>query len=200
HASSGQLVVTGWEIDGVDPSDPAEVSRCLCECQLAALEVLAFCREHVPGYEHCRIERLPSLLGTRESRRIVGEYILTGDDVVAGRKFADGIARCCFFVDLHDSPPGISIPFPMDYKRATMPPPDDWYEIPYRCLIPSGVSGLLVAGRCISCDRPAQGSMRLQPTCMYLGEAAGIGAGIAVSENRPPEQADGPAVRREIGM
>lgn len=200
HPPSGELIATGWEIEGVDPTDPESISRCLCECQLAALEVVAFCRAHLPGYQRCRIERLPGLLGTRESRRIVGDYILTRDDVIAGRKFEDGIAQCCFFVDLHDSPPGVSIPFPMSYKRETMPPPGDWYEIPYRCLIPVGVPGLLVAGRCISCDRSAQGSMRLQPTCMFLGEAAGIGAAHALRDSLLPGDVDGKAVRAEMGL
>ena len=197
---SKKLVLTGWEIEKVDPTDPESVSRCLTECQLAALDVVEFCRAHLPGHEHCRVERLPSLLGTRESRRVVGHYVLTRDDVIGGRKFEDGIARCCFFVDLHDSPPGLTVPFPMAYKRATMPPPGDWYEIPYGCLVPRGVSGLLTAGRCISCERSGQGSLRLQPTCMYTGEAAGIAAAMAVDEGKPPHELDGRCVRRAIGL
>ena len=197
---SGSLHLEGWEIEDVNPADPVEVSRCLMECQLAALDIVVFCRAHLPGYEECRIERLPGLLGTRESRRILGEYVLTHDDVVTGRKFDDGVARCCFFVDLHDSPPGLSIPFTMEYKRATMPPPDDWYEIPYRCLLPKGLPGMLTAGRCISCDRSGQGSMRLQPTCMYTGEAAGIAAALAIRDCVTPHNVDGQRVRREIGM
>lgn len=200
EADGGRLCLTGWEIENVNPADPAAVSRCVAECQRAALALVAFVRKTLPGYEECRIERLPGLLGTRESRRIRGEYVLTKEDVISGTKFADGIARCCFFIDLHDSPPGMSIPFPMSYKRSAMPPPGDWYEIPYRCLLPAGLSGILTAGRCISCDRSAQGSMRLQPTCMYVGEAAGIGAAMAVTENRRPCSADGVAVRKEIGL
>lgn len=200
HLPESKLVLDGWEIEKVDPTDPVAVSNCLVECQLAAFEVIEFCRAHLRGYEKCRITRLPALLGTRESRRIVGKYILSKDDLMAGRKFDDGIAQCCFFIDLHDSPPGLSIPFTMDYKRASMPRPGDWYEIPYRCLVPKEVVGLLVAGRCVSCERAGQGSLRIQPTCMFLGEAAGIAAGMCVAEGLHPHEIDGRRVRASIGM
>jgi len=114
---AGRLWLTYWEIEKVDPTDPVAVSRCLAACQVAALDVVRFCRTHVPGYENCRVEALPGLLGTRESRRILGKYVLTGEDVKAGRKFDDGIARCCFFADLHDSPPGLTMPDALSNMR-----------------------------------------------------------------------------------
>ena len=200
HLPENKLMLAGWEIEKVDPTDPVAVSDCLAECQLAAFEVIQFCRAHLGGYENCRIERLPALLGTRESRRIVGKYVLSKDDVIAGRKFDDGVARCCFFIDLHDSPPGLTVPFAMEYKKAAMPRPGDWYEIPYRCLVPKEVVGLLVAGRCVSCDRSGQGSLRIQPTCMFLGEAAGIAAGMSICERVHPHEIDGRRVRASMGM
>jgi hypothetical protein len=200
HLPEGQWALAKWEIEGVDPTDPVAVSHTLTECQLAALEVVLFCREHLPGFEGCRIARFPSLLGTRESRRIVGEYVLTGEDVLAGRKFADGIASAYFFMDLHDSPPGITTAqFTNEYVMANRPPKGDWYEIPYRCLVPAQVQGLLVAGRCISSDREANGSLRVMPTCMFTGEAAGTGAAIAISEGMLPHEVDGRWVR-ETGL
>ncbi|MEW6360163.1 MAG: FAD-dependent oxidoreductase [Planctomycetota bacterium] len=196
HEPEGKLCLHGWwEIEKVDPSDPQAVSDILVECQLIAFEAVQFCREHLPGYENARIGRFPTLLGTRESRRIVGRYVLTREDVLAGRKFEDGIAKACFFMDLHDSPPGVSIPFSVEHIVANRPEYGDWYEIPYRCLVPKDVKGLLVAGRCISCDRPAQGSLRVMPTCMFTGEAAGIAGAMAAAEGFLPHEIDGRLVR-----
>ncbi|MBM4085716.1 MAG: FAD-dependent oxidoreductase [Planctomycetes bacterium] len=187
--------VCRWELADVDPTDPKAVSDALVECQLIAFEVVQFCRQNLPGFEKCQIGRFPQLLGTRESRRIVGRYVLTGEDVVRAAKFDDGIARACFFIDLHDSPPHPGIPFSIEYVIAHRPAYGDWYEIPYRCLVPKRVQGLLVAGRCISCDRPAQGSLRVMPTCMFTGEAAGIAAAMAVADGVLPHEIDGRRVR-----
>ncbi|HUS79621.1 MAG TPA: FAD-dependent oxidoreductase, partial [Armatimonadota bacterium] len=90
---TGELSGGNWEIQGVDASDPVAVSRTVAECTVAAIRMVRFCRAHLPGHEQCEIQRLPLSLGTRESRRVVGGYILTGEDVVAGAKFPDAIAR-----------------------------------------------------------------------------------------------------------
>ncbi len=177
--STGGLVLRSWEIAGVDASDPVATTEVLAQCQVAAVQLVAFCREHLPGYQNCQIGFVAEALGTRESRRIIGGYVLTGDDVVAGAKFEDGVVPAWFWLDLHDPPPGVSTPHSLSYVKANQPPTGDWYEIPYRCLVPSDVEGLLVAGRCVSCDRPAQGSLRVIPTCMYLGAAAGAAAALA---------------------
>ena len=198
--SEGRLRMVYWELCGIDPTDPVQTSRALVECQRAALRIVRFCREHLPGYEDCRIERLPAALGTRESRRIVGQYTLTGEDVRAGRKFPDGVVPAWFWTDLHDPPPGLTIPYGLDYIEANRPPPGDWYEIPYRCLLPRDVDGLLMAGRCISCDRMALGSLRVMPTCMYLGTVAGTAAARAVEAKVLPSAVDGASLKRDLPM
>jgi len=190
HKAEGEWALSKWEIEGVDPSDPLSVSNTLVECQLAAFEVVQFCRCHLPGFEKCRISRLPDVLGTRESRRIIGDYVLTGDDVLSARKFDDGIATACFFIDFHDSPPGRTIPYSPEFKKANRPPAGDWYEIPYRALVPKGIEGMLVAGRCISSEREAQASLRVMPTCMFTGAAAGTAASIAARQGILPREAE----------
>lgn len=185
------LVVGGWELQGIDPTDARQASRALAQCQLAALHVVRFCRRHLPGYGDCHIERLPNVLGTRESRRIVGRYTLTGEDVVGGAKFPDGAARAWFWIDFHDPPPGRTLPYSLDYVKANQPPPGDWYEIPYRCLLPERTDGLLVAGRCLSCEREAQASLRVMPTCMFTGTVAGLAAARAVEAGIQPSEVDG---------
>ncbi len=113
------------------------------------------------------------MLGTRESRRLKGLYTLTVDDVLSASKFSYGIAKACFFIDFHDSPPGKTIPYDLQFKREHSSPAGDYYEIPYRCLLSEGVSALLAAGRCISADRPAMASLKVMSTCIYTGEEGG---------------------------
>lgn len=189
--------LTNWELETIDPTDPLAVSRALANCQVAAWKLIQFCRRHLPGYEHCRIRKFPDFLGTRESRRIVGQYTLTRDDVLQGRKFPDGIAKVWFYIDLHDSPPGTSIPHTAEFRKANGPPAGDYFEIPYRCLLPQKIRGLLVAGRCISTDRDAHGASRLMPTCMWTGAAAGTAAALAARENVHPDTIEGARLKEK---
>jgi len=191
HPPEEALALTSWEIEKVDCSDPVAVSETLVDCNLRALEIVEFCREYLPGHQDCAISRVWEVLGTRESRRLAGRHTVRGEDVVAGTKFDDGIARACFFIDFHDSPPGRTIPYDLQFKVDHTPPPGDYYEIPYRCLLPVELEGLLVAGRCISADRAALASLRVMPTCMFLGQAAGTAAALAASRGVMPSGLDG---------
>ena len=84
------------------------------------------------------------MIGIRESRRILGDYLLTGDDVQAGRDVEDGIARGIYLLDIHN---------PTEYgKRSQLIMLKQPYTIPYRSLLPKGIENLLIAGRCISGD------------------------------------------------
>ncbi|MFW5868056.1 MAG: FAD-dependent oxidoreductase [Armatimonadota bacterium] len=195
--ASGSLVLGGWELQHVDPTDPWQTTEATVQCQIAGLQIVRFLREHVPGCEDCRM-RSAGIFTTRESRRIVGEYTVTGDDVLEGAKFDDGAVPAWFWLDLHDPAPGLSTPYTLEFVQANRPKPGDWYEIPYRCQVPREVDGLLVAGRCISCDHPAQGSLRVIPTCMYLGEVAGTAAAWAIADGIEPREVDGTRLKREL--
>lgn len=194
----GDIQLSAWEFEKVDPLDPWQVSRLLCQCQQVSLQLVTFLREHLPGHEQCGVRKLADVLGVRESRRIVGRYTLTEDDVLSARKFDDGIARGCFFIDLHDSPPGTTIPFDVETIWRDRPPRGEHYEIPYRCLLPRAVEGLLVAGRCISADRKAHGSARVMATCLYEGAAAGTAAAMAAAAGVMPSAIDGKVLREKL--
>lgn len=129
-------------------------------------------REYDEEFKEIDLIFSSNALGVRESRRIVGEYILTCDDIYSGRRFYDGIAEVTFNVDLHTK----------DNKaqKLTEVVP---YEIPFRCLIPKSFEGILTAGRCISGDREAMASYRVTGDCCQMGEAAGKGAALAVKNN-----------------
>ena len=128
------------------------------------------------GFRNARIAATATQIGVRESRRIAGVYTLTRDDIVAGRTFDDAVARSAYPIDIHN-PSGSG-------TTTHRLPAGTSYEIPYRCLVPRAVDGLLVAGRCISTTHEALASTRLTPTVMTLGQAAaprgaGIGIGVA---------------------
>jgi hypothetical protein len=140
--------------------------------------------EYVPGMENCYMVSTPNTVGTRESRRLRGRYRLTRDDVVSQRRFPDSIGYGSFFIDIHGtSGPG------MDRKEWN-PPSGFNYQIPYRILVPEAVDGLLVAGRCASCDHEALGSLRVMPQCGVMGEAAGTAAALSLDAGVPVGEVD----------
>jgi hypothetical protein len=120
----------------------------------------------------------------------VGLYTLTRDDVLSGRTFADAVARSAYPIDIHN---------PSGSGTATHRlPPGASYEIPYRCLVPERVEGLLVAGRCISTTHEALASTRLTPTVMTLGQAAGTAAQLALEGGVEPRAIDAAELRRRL--
>jgi 2-polyprenyl-6-methoxyphenol hydroxylase-like FAD-dependent oxidoreductase len=167
-------------VTNLDPLDPWALSRAELAAREQAFEIVAFLRHHIPGCENARIIATGSQIGLRESRRIIGEYVLTGEECLQGCKFADAIARSAYPVDIHQ-PDGRG-------NVDLFLPPGETYDIPYRCLVPQQVEGLLVTGRCISTDHMAHGSTRVSPTCMALGQAAGTAAALAVRRSVTPRQ------------
>jgi hypothetical protein len=120
-------------------------------------------------------------IGVRETRRIVGEYTLTVEDLASGREFDDAIALCGYPIDVH-SPDGS--------RGGTDGQPDvaNVYQIPYRCLVPTGAEQLLVAGRCVSASHEALGAIRVMPPSFAMGQAAGTAAALSVAEGVPPRR------------
>ena len=134
-------------------------------------EVARFLNKHVPGFEQAYAAQSGVSVGVRETRRILGDYVLTGDDVLSAAKFDDAIARGSYPVDIHN-PKGRGTVL----KRL---PVREAYDIPLRCLRPRGLDRLLVAGRCISGTHEAHSSYRVTPIAMATGHAAGITAALA---------------------
>ena len=140
----------------------------------------------VPGFDASFISTIPTQIGVRETRRIVGDYVINQDDVVSGAKFDDAIARSAYPVDIH-APTGQGL--------ITSEAPDDFYEIPFRCLLPRGLENLIVAGRCISATHEGHASTRLTPTCFAMGQAAGLAAARCAEGNLRPRDLNGAELR-----
>jgi hypothetical protein len=154
-------------------------------------QVMAFLRKRVPGFEEAYVAQSGSHIGVRETRRVVGEYQLTADDVLRSRRFEDVIARGSYPIDIHDPKGG----------RGTLLerlPTGGAYDIPLRCLIPRGVEGLLVGGRCISGTHEAHSSYRVTPIALATGQAAGVAAALAARAGVAPRELAADAVQRAL--
>jgi len=173
----GEVNINATRVQG-NALDDRTLSRAEIEVRRQAYNVLDFLRKYVPGFERAVLLDIAPRLGVRETRRIVGDYILTAEDIRAGRRFPDSIGLSRAAIDIHEPGGG----------GMTMIGVGDGYTIPYRCLLPRGVEGLLVAGRCISVDEIAHGSTRNTPVCALTGQAAGTAAALAAQAGGTPRQ------------
>ncbi len=175
---------------GLSGASAEDLSAAEIEGRRQAHELAHFLVARVPGFERAYLEQSGAQIGVRESRRIRGDYTLTADDVLQARKFADGIARSNYPVDIH-SPVGSG-------TVIREVPEGDYYEIPYRCLLPLGLDNLLVAGRCVSATHEAQASLRVMPQCFAMGEAAGLAAAMALRRGIPPRAVPADELRQAL--
>lgn len=184
--------------DDVDGTNPWHLTEAQVKGRRAIRRLLGFIRKYLPGCERAYVQQVAPMVGVRESRRILGDYVLTLEDIVTGRKFPDAVARNRYPVDIHLVRPRAASRGTLEFGDARRPPEGDYHEIPYRCLLPRGVEGLLVAGRCISATFVAQSAIRIQPNCHSLGQAAGTAAALAVRSGVTPRQVDGGELRRAL--
>ncbi|MDO8587817.1 MAG: FAD-dependent oxidoreductase [Armatimonadota bacterium] len=185
----GEVVVNTTHIGMVDGTRSEDLTRAEIEGRRQMMSLMRFFRDCAPGFESCYLARSGVQVGVRETRRITGEYVFTAEDVEAARKFPDAIGRLAYWVDVH-SPKGEGYTRGEETTRRLAPPPGDWYEIPYRCLLPLGVRNLLIAGKCVSSTHEGHGAIRVMPSCMAMGQAAGTAAAIAASAGVSPKEID----------
>jgi hypothetical protein len=146
----------------------------------------------VPGFEEAYFIASGPYIGVRETRRIVGEYVLNERDIVETRPFDDAVATGCWYLDQH---PNVATVGTANSGQKVQPKP---YDIPYRSLLPRGVANLLVAGRCHSATQLAASSTRVNATAMAMGQAAGTAAALAARESGSPHELDGVRVRKTL--
>jgi len=175
----------------VDATDRKQLTEATIAMRDAAVRMAAFYRKYVPGYEDAYLVHTAQTVGVRDSRRIVGDYTLTKEDVLSGKTFDDGIGRYGSVVDVHDK----------DGKQSLMLAEvggAGWFHVPYRVLVPAGIKNLLVAGRCISADYVAQGCTRSQAACMMTGQATGTAAALAIRAGVEPRAVDMPELQKTL--
>ncbi len=142
-----------------------------------------FLRENLPGYENIKVIGSGTTTGVRESRRIMGDYVIDADELSVGKRFPDVIVHdALFIVDIHNPDGAGQAEDKIQYCQP--------YDLPYRCFLPKGLEGLMVAGRCISGTHRAHASYRVMSICMAMGEAVGIAAALSVQNCCTPRQLD----------
>lgn len=181
--NKGSRQVNTTQVNGVDSTKVETLYAAELELR-RQMEVLTdFFRRELPGYGHCKIVGSASTTGIRESRRIMGDYRITGEECASGVRFPDVIVhKADFLVDIHN-PAGSG---QAEQKIQYCIP----YDLPYGCFVPKKVEGLYVAGRCISGTHRAHASYRVMSICMAMGQAVGVAASLCARENRTPRQLD----------
>jgi hypothetical protein len=167
----------------VDATNREELTQATLAMRNLANKMAIFYRKYVPGYEDSYLSYTAQSVGIRDSRRIVCDYTLTRDDVLAGQIFDDGIGRYGSLMDVHDKSGKKSLSLVEVGGRG-------WFHVPFRSLLPKGIENLMVAGRCISADYDAQGSVRSQAASMVTGQATGTAAALAIKAKVTPRKLD----------
>ncbi|NUQ00828.1 MAG: FAD-dependent oxidoreductase, partial [Armatimonadetes bacterium] len=173
-----------------DATEVESLSNAEIESRRQIIEYFTWLRAEVPGFEQSYLFSIGQHIGVRESRRVVGHAYLTRADYERFAKYPDGICRCRYPIDIH-SPTGAG-------TELIHMPKDEWYEIPYGCLVPQGIENLLIAGRPISVDHAVHSSMRVMPPACTIGQAAGVAAAMSLAVGCAPRQLDGVAVKQAL--
>jgi len=187
----GERNVNATQANGYDILTPEGVLGAELELRDQIDKVVAFLRKNVPGYEKCRVKSTGSTLGVRETRRIMGEKMMVDEDVEQGRKHPDAVVHDAWFlIDIHNPTGGGQAE---KHSQPCIP-----YDIPYGCLVPLKVDGLLTAGRCISGTHRAHATYRVMGVCIGIGEAAGVAAALCARKGVNPRELHYSEVQRAL--
>lgn len=178
HPNEDTVIINNTRLTDFDGTDAQQRSRGTAEAYRQVEELLRFMPKYIPGYSACALSFIAPILGVRETRRFVGRRCLCESDVRAGRIPPDTVALCGYNVDIHHG---------RDEGSELYIVPRG-YGIPYGCMVPETMKGILFTGRLICADRVAYGSSRIMSTSAALGEAAGTAAALCVQMHCQPAQ------------
>lgn len=184
----GEAWINMTRVNGVDGTDPSSLTFGETEGRRQINDIFKYLTTYVPGFEGAWISKMAPFLGIRETRRIVGEYVMTADDLLSCARFDDAVAVASYPLDIHHPEGG----------GCTLTWCGDCYDIPYRALVPLKIENLLVAGRCISTTHEAMSAIRVMAPCMAMGEAAGRAAKQAVENHIAPRQVNVAELQKEL--
>ncbi len=174
----------------VDATNPDHLTFTQIDGKRRILRQLQFCKKYLKGFEKAYVSDIAAMVGIRESRNITTEYVLTAQDLLCRIKFDDMFCQSNYPVDIHGKQ--------LNFSTAGIKPVDDgknWYEIPYRSLVVKGFENLYITGRCLGAEFLAQSSLRVMHSVRSSGEAAGIGAALALQNGILPKEVNGAEVR-----
>lgn len=180
---AGQRQVNTTQVNGVDSTRVDHLFRAEVELRRQIELLVDFFRKNLPGYERCRCISSGTTVGVRESRRVMGDYVITAEELAAGKRFDDAMVhRAEFIVDIHNPAGAGQAEERIQYCKP--------YDLPYRCFTPRGIENLYTAGRCISGTHRAHASYRVMSICMAMGEAVGIAAALCARKGCTPRTLD----------
>lgn len=190
NVTPGEFSINCSRILDIDATKAEHVTRATMIGQEQCQHIFQFMKKHAPGFENAQLIATADAIGIRETRHIEGEYKLTGDEVAACKVHEDAIACMATNMDTHnkDNPGG----------SFFIPKNGPFFTVPYLCLVPKGVSNLLVAGRAISADAIAGSAIRMMPSCMAFGQAAGTAAAMCAAQNIAPKDVDVQKLRQTL--
>lgn len=188
---SGERNVNATQMNDIDGLNTEDLFKAEVELRNQIDQVVDFLRKYIPGYENCMLKTTADTLGVRETRRIMGEYIMCDEDVEKGNHYDDAVVHNAWFlIDIHNPSGGGQAE---GHSKMAEP-----YDIRYGALLPLGVENLLTAGRCISGTHRAHASYRVMAICMATGEASGIAAALSIKENIVPRKLSAIKVRNAL--
>ncbi|HEX2950050.1 MAG TPA: FAD-dependent oxidoreductase [Armatimonadota bacterium] len=184
-------------------TDGWDITRQLIEQREQSEMTIQFTRKYLPGFEHAWLIDTAPMLGVRDSRRIIGEYVLSIEDVLEGREFPDTVVRDMHHIDVHHPTDVGHIKHLVRHnadgsEEKVYKIPGTYHNVPYRSLVPLNVDNLLVAGRCFSADFLAQSTVRLVLACLNMGQATGTAAALSLEHNVTPRQLDAQVLRQRL--
>lgn len=178
-ANPGERSINATQANGYNTLTPEGIVGAEYELRCQINSIVAFLRSYVPGFEECRLKATGSTLGVRETRRIMGDYVVNDEDVETGTRKEDVVVhKAWFLIDIHNPSGGGQAE---GHSQPAIP-----YDIPYRALLPRGLDNMLTCGRCISGTHRAHASYRVMGVCLATGQAAGIAAALAAKNNIAP--------------
>lgn len=163
-----------------DGTNAEDLTQAEIDSRRQMMQIVKWIKSDVPGFENAYLQTSAEQIGIRESRRVMGEYVMTAEDIRTARKFEDCIARGSYPVDIHDPKGGGT---QMESLK-----PGESYDIPYRSIVPKAIDNLLIAGRPISSTHEAHSATRIMPIAAAIGEAAGAAAALCVKQGTIPRK------------
>lgn len=187
----GERQVNTTQVNGVDMTQVDHIFKADLELRQQIEILMDFFKKNLPGFEQCRCISSGATTGVRETRRVMGDYVITAEELADGKRFDDVIVhKAEFIVDIHNPAGAGQAEAHIQYVKP--------YDLPYRCFVPRKVENLYTAGRCISGTHRAHASYRVMSICMAMGEAVGIGAALCVKNNCTPRALDVKQLQNEM--
>lgn len=175
-----------WQVNGIDPY---HLTKAAIDGRKVVGELRRFLRDKIEGMENVEVIDTAPKVGLRETRRVIGEHLLTSDEVLQGTKFNDGIGACAWPIEIVDPVKGRKFVFLKD---------GEFYTIPYRCLLPQKIENLLMAGRFVSCTHEAQASARVMGPAVVMGQAIGTAAALSIKKKVSPRKLEVEVLKAEL--